>query len=631
MAMAIGGLIPAAHAQPSDARPTGGAPARIDNAQCFECHGEASSPKFVDAAAFERSAHGTMSCLGCHTDITELPHGAPLKPISCRQCHTLESEVYLKSDHGVAVHRGVSEAASCRDCHGEPHALLNSRQPESPVFRANIPATCAQCHGRTKDMAKFHLSQAAPIATYEETVHGIALKQGISASAVCTDCHGSHDLHKPTNPASKLYWQTIPATCGKCHENIQHTYQRSVHGQAVAMGKRDAPVCTDCHGEHSITAVALATSKVFPSHIPETCGQCHAAERITTKYQLPEHVVETYMQSYHGLALQLGSVTAANCASCHGAHDILPSSDPRSSVHPKNLARTCGSCHAGVTAQVAKGQIHSGTQPGLEHRIVAFIRRFYLWLILLVIGGMLLHNLLDFRRKLLDHYRHSQGATGRMRMSLNERIQHAVLAVAFVTLAYTGFALKFPQAWWASPFMGRLDWRSGGHRLAALFFVALSLYHVWFMFFTARGRRELAALRPQRHDFIQPFQALAHAMGWRRDRPVFARYSYVEKMEYWALVWGSIIMTITGALLTWEGWTLRLFPKWIFDVVMAIHYYEAILACLAILIWHGYFVMFDPEEYPMKWTWISGEASKADQANRREDDHGAPNSPPSSM
>ncbi|MBI4342628.1 MAG: cytochrome b/b6 domain-containing protein [Candidatus Omnitrophica bacterium] len=535
----------------------------LDDATCLSCHGDASSPRFVDGAAFASSVHGALSCTGCHGDVTAVPHDVPLKPVTCSACHQLETEVYLGSDHGEAVKSGVTEAASCQSCHGSPHGIRGGRDAASPTFRANIPKTCAQCHGKTEEMAKFHLNQLAPVASYEESVHGLALARGVV----------------------------------------------------------NAAVCTDCHGEHSITAVKQAASKVAPAHIPETCGQCHAAERLITKYRLPGHVVETYMDSFHGLSLQLGSVTAANCASCHGTHDILPSNDPRSSVHPDNLAKTCGQCHAGVSAQVAQGQIHSGTRPGLEHRVVGWVRRFYLLLILLVIGGMVVHNLLDFLKKFRAHYARMAAIGVRPRMSLNVRIQHGVLALTFLALAYTGFALKFPQAWWAIPFVGRFDWRSIGHRAAAALFILLALYHAWYVLFTSRGRHHVRALSPRRLDLVQPFQMLAYYLGWRRERPVFARYSYIEKAEYWALVWGSIIMTITGALMTWASWTLRIFPKWFFDVVAAIHYYEAILACLAILVWHFYFVTFDPDEYPMKWTWITGLPSPADQIHREDDPH----------
>ncbi|MBI2870646.1 MAG: cytochrome b/b6 domain-containing protein [Candidatus Omnitrophica bacterium] len=580
----------------------------IDNETCFACHGVPDGPARVEQEKFQSSVHGGHLCTSCHSGIQAVPHAVPLPAVSCSTCHMIESEVYLKSDHGRALKAGIAEAASCRDCHGDPHVLVPSRHPDSPVYRLNIPSTCAQCHEQVDEMKKFHLSEETPVASYAESVHGLALlKKGLAASAVCTDCHGSHDLHRATHPESKLNWRNIPSTCGRCHENIRSVFSRSVHGRAAAAGKREAPVCTDCHGEHTIEAVRLATSKVFPSHIPETCGQCHGAERIVTKFRMPSHVVKTYMESFHGLAVQLGSVTAAHCASCHGAHDILSSGDPRSSVHPENLAQTCGACHPGVSSQVARGAIHSGTQPGLEHRAVSWVRTFYLALIFSVIGGMLLHNVLDYRKKLAEHYRRSAAAAGAAeRMGVNERVQHLFLILSFTVLAYTGFALKVPQAWWASPFMGRVDWRSGGHRWAAVLFTALAAYHLIFMLLTRRGRRELNELWPRRVDWIQPFQLLAFNLGFRRQKPVFAKYSYIEKLEYWALVWGSVIMTATGALMLRESWTLNVFPKWFFDAVTAVHYYEAILACLAILVWHLYFVMFDPDEYPMKWSWITG-------------------------
>lgn len=422
-------------------------------------------------------------------------------------------------------------------------------------------------------------------------------------------------------PLSSVTQAAIPQTCGQCHGDVHEAFQRSVHGQAVAAGKRHAPVCTDCHGVHDIARVKSTASHVFAANIPETCGQCHAAERLISKYRLPAHVVGTYMESFHGLSLQLGSVTAANCASCHGAHAILPSTDPSSSIHPSHLPQTCGQCHAGVTAQVTRGKIHTGADIGAEHPVTGLVRRFYFWLILMVIGGMFVHNLLDFLKKFKAHYARVAAAGVRSRMSLNVRIQHGVVTMAFLTLAYTGFALKFPQAWWAGPFMGRTDWRTFGHRTAAALFCALALYHLGYVLFTTRGRHHVKALRPRRADLIQPFQMLGYSLGLRSERPVFARYSYVEKAEYWALVWGSIVMASTGALMTWERFTLRLFPKWFFDVIATVHYYEAVLACLAILVWHFYFVMFDPDEYPMKWTWITGKPSPADQTHRRDDPH----------
>ena len=204
-------------------------------------------------------------------------------------------------------------------------------------------------------------------------------------------------------------------------------------------------------------------------------------------------------------------------------------------------------------------------------------------------------------------------------MTVNERIQHAILATTFIILGYTGFALVNPDAWWVRPFFGQTDWRGFGHKLMAIIFVVLSIYHVGYILFTRRGRWQIKQLAPRWSDVVHFGQMLGFYLGLRKERARFEHYSYIEKAEYWALVWGSIIMVLTGALMTYEEWTLSHFPKWFYDVCTAIHYYEAILACAAIVIWHFYFVMFDPEEYPVKWTFLSGREGPSDYHRNKPD------------
>lgn len=591
-----------------------GAHAQLDNAACLECHGEEDAEPQVSSERFLRSVHADNECTSCHDDVTEAFHDTPLKKVSCSDCHDIESEIYLQSYHGQALSQGREQAASCKDCHGDSHYIMPSNSDDSRINRKNITETCARCHADTEQMIRYSLEQLAPIDSYEHSVHGLANQENGGLAATCTDCHGSHNLLKSSDPESKLHWQNISSTCGRCHENIAQTYARSIHGEAVADGKRDAPTCTDCHGEHGIAPTSSDESKVSAAHISATCAECHAAERIVTKYRLPKFAVETYMDSFHGLSMRMGSVSAANCASCHGKHDILPSTDPRSSIHPDNLKRTCSVCHPGVTDQVARGQIHSGTRPGLEHRATGMVRNIYGWLFMIVLGGMLFHNGLDLTRKLREHFQKLEEAGGAPhRMTGNERIQHAILATTFIVLAYTGFALVNPDAWWARPMTGQSDVRGIGHRVAAILFVVLSVYHMVYVTCTRRGRWQIVQLAPRWSDFVHFGQMISFYLGFRKKRAKFEHYSYIEKAEYWALVWGSVLMVLTGALLTWEEWTLSRFPKWFYDVCTAIHYYEAVLACGAIVIWHFYFVMFDPEEYPVKWTAFSGHESPADR------------------
>jgi cytochrome b subunit of formate dehydrogenase len=599
------------------------AQAAIDNSECMACHGDKDLKKknadgketsvYVDEEKFAKSIHAKLLCTACHTDIKEVPHEERLKPVSCAQCHRIETDIYMKSDHGIALSKGVTEAATCQACHGEPHALLNYRNPESPVHRNNIPATCAACHGNSAEMEKYKLRQRAVIVTYDKSVHGLAHAKGVANSAVCSDCHGTHDLHRSTNPQSKLYWQTLPGTCGKCHDNVRQTYSRSIHGQAVASGIRDAPTCTDCHGEHTIQAHTDASSKVASSHIPETCAQCHAAERIATRYQLSTGVVDTYLKSFHGLAIQFGGLAVANCASCHGFHDVLPSSDPMSSVHKANLPQTCGKCHPGIGTRLAEGEIKIHDLPGAQKGkpwLVNFVARFYLWLIALTIGGMAAFNGLDYFAKTRAHIRAVRANPhAEERLPKLARIQHAILVIVFVLLAYTGFVHKFPDAFWSWPFRALENGayvRGMVHRICGWTFALFFVVHLGALFCTARGHAYLKQLWVVRHDFTDVLQTIMANLGLRKDPPPHRRFNYAEKAEYWALVWGSIVMILSGIMLIFTETVLRMWPKVWHDVAQVIHYYEAVLATLAIIVWHFYWVIFDPKEYPMNPAWLIG-------------------------
>jgi len=463
-------------------------------------------------------------------------------------------------------------------------------------------------------MSQYNLLEKKPVMTYSETVHGKALlEKGLASAAVCTDCHGSHNLSSPSNPKSKIYRLNVPNTCGKCHENVFNTYLRSVHGKAAMAGVRDAPVCTDCHGEHTIKSRKNPLSSVYPTVIArKTCGQCHGSEKIISKYHLPADRLETYFESYHGLANKMGITTVANCVSCHGVHNILPSSDPDSAVYKDNLPRTCGKCHPNAGKELAKGSIHLAPSRG-QDKAVYYVTLLYIILIVFTIGGMIAHNTLDFIPKFKAHYRRYHEEAKDIRFTKGERVQHAVLTISFTMLAYTGFALRYPRAWWAVPFTiwdPGFDWRGVIHRTIAAIFIALAAYHIYYLSFTRRGKEQLKALMPKWKDFLDLIKTIGYNLGIEKKKPEHAAYDYAEKAEYWALIWGSVIMLMTGLILTFENFFLQYFPKWVLDVARTIHYYEAVLAVLAVLVWHLYFAIFDPERYPLDLSIITGRARK---------------------
>jgi cytochrome b subunit of formate dehydrogenase len=198
-----------------------------------------------------------------------------------------------------------------------------------------------------------------------------------------------------------------------------------------------------------------------------------------------------------------------------------------------------------------------------------------------------------------------------LRMTLNERIQHLNLAINFTILVITGFALKYPEAFWASPITDvplGMTFRGFLHRLSGIATVTLGGYHLLYLAFTARGRRIAIDMIPVWKDAVDLWDTLKNNLFINRPAKAIrmGRFNFREKLEYLGLIWGTIVMTVTGFILWFKEEWLYFFPMWTFDVARAIHFYEAILATLTILVWHFYSVILNPDVYPMSWAWITG-------------------------
>jgi len=581
-------------------------PAKVARVQCSTCHTD-------EAAHVPASVHGALgaaACQSCHGDHHEVAAAAQLAPAKCAQCHADEVKEFRQSIHGKAAAAGDQDAPTCFSCHEPVHQIHSSGDAASTVAKKNLPGTCAACHSNPQFLARHKIPFAHPVELYRQSVHGRAIVDGDGAAATCSDCHGSHGILPAQDARSKVNHFNIPATCGQCHADIAKTYLESVHGQATKNGVSGAPVCVDCHGEHLILAPKEAGSLVNASRVSmATCARCHSDERLALRYNLPADRVPSFADSYHGLAMRGGSQSVANCASCHGVHNIFRSSDARSTVNAANLSKTCGNCHAGAGNHFVIGPVHLSTSTGAAHPVVKWIRWTYLVLIPLTLGFMIVHNLLDFFAKLIRRQpRHETGAQV-SRMNRNFRIAHWGVILSFPTLVFTGFALKFPEAWWARPLLlweGHFAFRGAVHRAAAVLLIASTVYHVIHLAVVRRDRLFLKAMLPQFKDATDLLQVLAYNLGLTKIEPHFAKFNYAEKVEYWAFLWGTAVMTISGLLLWFNNFTLRYFPKWISDAATAIHYYEALLATFSILLWHFYMVIFDPLVYPMDTAWLNG-------------------------
>lgn len=609
-----------------------GAQAPLDNAACLECHAEPGLSKTgadggeisltVVDSVYVVSTHGEagLSCTDCHSGIAELPHEESLPAVDCAACHEDAVAAFGRSVHAAAIARGNKDAPTCASCHGK-HDIRSSADPSSPSHRLNQPQMCAVCHADPAVVARNRIPAEAPLDAFMKSVHGTTLLiEKNERAPTCATCHGAHEVLESGHVDSRVHKMHVPETCGACHVEESEAFHESVHGLAVARGNPDAPACNDCHGEHQIEGPSSPTSLVYPKTLTETtCARCHENLILAQRYGFRPDRATTFQETYHGLATKLGGLPVANCASCHGVHNIFPSSDPRSTVNPANLQATCGSCHPSASVAFTQISVHRPATLQPQHPIVRFLRTAYIILIATVIGGMSLHNLLIWgasaRKKYLREKEHPQ----LLRFSRFEVVEHLVLIVAFFGLVVTGFALKYPDASWVQ-WLARFGLdeavRRTAHRILGAILIVLGFAHAAFLVGTRRGRRDLAHLRVRAGDIAEAFGTIAFYLGTRPARPLPGRYSYAEKAEYLALIWGTAIMAATGLVLWFPDVLTRWAPSWVVEASEVVHFFEAWLAFLAIVVWHLFFVIFHPDEYPLNLTFLHGKVTREAAAER---------------
>ena len=613
--------------------------ARLARVDCFACHDTApKSHAFHPGIA--RSAEGKGSpeapCASCHGahDVSSVKAPAfrfagGKEAGACGKCHAEVERRFLASEHGRVAAAGSAPTPTCLSCHRQP--VTAGAFPEDGPRKRAQEQLCLSCHLRDRAMRERSASTASFIASFEKSVHGAALLRGDARAPTCVDCHGAHDARPGFDSVSPVHKMRVEKVCAACHEAESLAYDKGIHGQALHRGNADAPACTDCHGEHDILSPKDPRSPVAAANVSaRTCTPCHASVRLTERWKLPTDRARTFEDSFHGLAARGGSLEVANCASCHGTHEILPSSDPASTVAPANLAKTCGTagCHPGANERFGASKVHvAATAEGAP--LLYWIATLYVALIVLVVGGMLGHNAIDFVKKSKRQLAIRRGEAAEspasralyLRMTLSERLQHGALLVSFTLLVVTGFMLRYPEAGWVA-FLRRLstrtfELRSLVHRVSGVVLIAVSLFHVGYVAFTVRGRALVRDLWWRRKDLSDAVGMVRYNLGRSTEKPKLDRFSYVEKSEYWALVWGTVLMAVTGVVMWFDNTFIGLLTKLGYDVSRAIHFYEAWLATLAILVWHIYFVIFNPDVYPMNAAWLTGTLSEREM----EDEH----------
>ena len=604
-------------------------PSLADNGACLECHGdpaESGGRKIVDAKVFAASVHGTeeIGCTDCHSDldgVDEFPHDTKLAKVACSDCHDEAEAVWKKSAHARQPHsKGVERlGAGCADCHGD-HDIRPRDHIESRTNHFNVAATCGRCHGDEDKMKAAGVPGGAVANEYADSIHGRGVtKAGLSVAPDCTTCHGNHDIHGKNGQDGHRHPKQIAKTCAKCHQGVARRFETSSHARAFSEGKA-APTCTTCHNAHHIMG---HDDKRWRLDVVGDCGGCH------------EESIRTYRDTFHGQVTALGYTRVATCADCHGAHEIVGKDDPRSKVSAGRRLETCRSCHPEASEAFADYDPHANPHDSDRDPLLHVVAVFMEWLLIIVFGFFALHTLLWFVRALLDRRKHKrEGHSGHSegkpqvhvrRFDLYHRVVHLCLMSSFLGLAATGLPLRFADEEWAAwiaKMLGGFGVAGTLHRFFAVVLIGAFAAHLGRVFWRVVIKRERGMLWGPRSLVPQPrdLREIYHHMRWflgLGKRPVFDRYTYWEKFDYWAVFWGMAIIGGSGLVLWFPEFFTSFLPGKVLNLAMVIHSEEALLAVGFIFTVHFFNGHLRPGKFPMDMVIFTGTVTEEELAEER--------------
>src|SRR5688572_11027502 len=398
-------------------------PKEIQDKRCLQCHGQsrlATMPAHeriamvapgaapstrpalptraglhVTGETLKASVHAGLACVDCHADAVKLPHQQDLAAASCTaSCHTKPVSDFVQGAHAVALARNDPRAPNCTTCHGA-HDIRKADNRASKTHPLNVIKTCGECHEQFATSPNGHNGKSL-VVNYLDSVHGKAVaKGGMAVAATCAGCHGPHKVLPAKDLASTVNRKNLSDTCGRCHTGITETFAASVHGELLAKGVKNSPVCSDCHTAHSISRTDVPAFKL---DIVNECGTCHDKPRpggSATMY-------ETYRRSYHGQVTSLGSTRGARCSDCHGAHDVRRVDDPVSRMHADNRVGSCAKCHENATASFVKFEAHADHRDAARYPILHGVWIYFVVVMSSAFGFFGLHSVLWFFRSMIE-------------------------------------------------------------------------------------------------------------------------------------------------------------------------------------------------------------------------------------
>lgn len=546
-------------------------PPAIANHRCLRCHADqedkftvkqdgSQNNIYIDNDVLERSVHGKVLCTGCHKDVTKLPHAKPLAvSIGCVECHQQkwdaakkdpdpkkrerldvvveQTESYLHSAHAKPNLKNQSRTrAACHDCH-DAHNIGVPGATQRKEHRLKNHEVCGRCHEKQKN-------------DYLGSIHGkLIVDKKDEKSAVCSDCHTTHDIGSPKSDPMKL---AITKNCGNCHKEAQKTYLESYHGQVNRLGYANTAKCFDCHGGHDVKKDDDPTSAVHVNNRLKNCKNCHKDATDSFLAFHPhgdpdnlEKYPELYVAKRFMQALILGVMIF------FWVHVLLW-------LYREVMDRIQG----------------RGFKENLDQPEVVYFRRFspfWRWLhaifaistmTLILTGSTLLFSNTDWAKAVVV-------LIGGTKM---EGIIHRTAAILWLTTFLVHLAAVSINIWRSRK---TFEWFGGRSMLPS-----------W---------RDLGDLKNM---FMWFFG--------RAPRPQFCHWTYWQKFDYWAPFWGAAIIGSSGIILFAPEKTAAILPGWVFNIATLIHAEEAILAAIFLNTVHFFNVHFRPERFPMSTTIITG-------------------------
>ena len=563
-----------AGAQPAESKPAEAASSKAaepaaektDNAVCLACHGNEGfavpgadgKPRSLHVVKdkFEKSVHGNRHCVDCHKDITQIPHqkNGNIK-VSCVQCH-----------------QELWKAAQ--------------KDTSSPEF-TKLGVVVKQ------------------IDSFMKSIHARPNKEDQSrTNATCYNCHDAHYVY-PRGSAIRAEWRlNIPNACGKCHAKERAAYATSVHGREVLeKSNPKAAICSDCHTTHDVDDPGMDSTKLV---ITKNCGNCH------------QDSFESYTRTYHGQVNTLGYAYTAKCFDCHGNHAIQRVKDPASSVHPDNRLQTCQKCHKGATKGFVTFNPHGSTANFGRYPDLWIASKFMIALLMGVFAFFWTHSALWFYREYRDRKEgkskphvetaelpHTKGKQYQ-RFGPLWRVAHLAFALSVMMLVLTGMSVFYAETGWARAIMNAFGGPKGAaivHRISAVIMLGIFFIHLVYLAFHL-GRRWRTfnwfgpdSLLPRWDDLYGAIAMFKWFFG-KGPRPVFDRWTYWEKFDYWAVFWGMAIIGGSGVMMWIPNVTAAFLPGWVFNVATLVHGEEAFLAAVFLFTVHFFNNHFRPDKMP---------------------------------